>query len=182
MSVKQMLSTYCAMTKDSKVASNSTYVTLSMLSRQKIIDKALLCGIIMFTVARRNLHLDANAASEKQPRQTHRPTATGDPQPAPRRCDPSAVSGQRVLRCPRLGPGEIRDVATGPCGQAADFPSGQGVWFLEAVVLPSRIPFRAKWLVGIASGEARSKKRSQAHSGSNAVCGRAAQRGAVAEL
>lgn len=84
-------------------------------------------------------------------------TATGDPEPAPRRCDPSAVSGQRVLRCPRLGPGEIRDAAPGPCGQADDFPSGQGVWFLAAVVLPSRIQFRTKWLVWIASWEARSR-------------------------
>ena len=98
----------------------------------------------MFTVpAGLNPDPDANVASEKQRRQAESPAATGNLEPAPARCDPSAVSGQRVLRYPRLGPGEIRDVATGPCGQAADFPSGQGVWFLAAVVLPSRIQFRA---------------------------------------
>jgi len=183
MYVKQMLSTYSVADEDSKVATSSNDASLSILSRQETIDKTLMCGIIMLTViARLNLDPDTNAASEKQPGQTHSPTATGDPEPAPTRCDPSAVSGQRVLRCRRLGPGEIRDAATSPCGQAADFPSGQGFWFLAAVVLPSRIPFRTKWLVWIASWEARSAKRAQAYTGGDAVRGRAAQRRAIAEF
>jgi hypothetical protein len=51
-----------------------------------------------------------------------------------------------------------------------------------AIVLPSRIHFRAKRLVRIASGEAWSEKRSQAHPGSDEIRSRAADCAAVAEF
>ena len=155
----------------------------SISSVQKLLDSSPFCIIIVFTTLYAlKGDQDDRVASEKQPRQAPSLTAAWHLQPAPTRCDPSAVSGGRVLRCQRLGPGEIRDAATGPCGQAADFPSGQGVWFLPAIVLPSRIQFRAKRLVRIVSWEAGPEKRSQAHAESNAVRDRAAQCGTLPEL
>lgn len=136
----------------------------------------------MFTAFRRlKRDEEESAASEKQ-RQAENLTAIRNLQLAPARCDPSTVPGQRVLRCRRLGPGEIRDAAPGPCRQAVGFPNGQRIWFLAAIVLPSRIHFRAKRLVRIASGEAWSEKRSQAHPGSDEIRSRAADCAAVAEF
>lgn len=148
---------------------------------QKAIDNLPLSVIIIFTRFR-GLKPEASqsAASEKQTRQARDLTATGNLQPPRARCAPSAVSGQRVLRCPRLGPSEIRDAATGPCGQEVGFTNGPGVWFLPAVVLPSRIQFRAKWSVRIATWEAWPEKWPQTHSGSDEIRSRAAERGPIA--
>ena len=83
-------------------------------------------------------------------------------------------------------PGDLlqvkRDATTGPCGQAGDFPNGQGVWFLPPIVLPSGIYLRARGVVRITSPEAWSEKRSQAHCGSDEIRGRAANRGAITEF
>jgi hypothetical protein len=157
------------------------YRMIASSFRQKAIDKLPVFVIIIFTWFR-GLKSEAaqSAASEKQTRQARDLTATRNLQSPPARCNPSAVSGQRVLRCPRLGPSEIRDAATGPCGQEVGFTNGQGVWFLAAVVLPSRIQFRAKWPVRIAAWEAWPEKWPQTHSGSDEIRSRAADRGSVA--
>ena len=183
MTVKQMLSED-AVVNDYRNSDKCAYISIfSRFSQQKTLDKIFEGVIIIFTVFQElKRDEDESAASEKQPRQAENPTAMRNLQLASARCDPSIVSGQRVLRCPRLGPGEVRDAATGPCGQAAGFPNGQGIWFLTAIVLPSRIHFRAKRLVRIASREAWSEKRSQAHSGSDEIRSRAASRAAVAEF
>lgn len=183
MTVKQMLSEVAAV-DDYGNSDKCVYILIfSRFSQQKTLDKIFVFVIIIFTVSQRlKRDEDESAASEKQPRQAENPTAMRNLQPASARRDPSIVSGQRVLRCPRLGPGEVRDAATGPCGQAAGFPNGQGIWFLTANVLPSRIHFRAKRLVRIASREAWSEKRSQAHSGSDEIRSRTAGRAAVAEF
>jgi hypothetical protein len=157
------------------------YSVLASILRQKAIDNRAVVVIIIFTRFRRpKPEASESAASEKQTRQAKNLTATRNLQSPPARCNPSAISGQRVLRCPRLGPSEIRDAATGPCGQEVDFTNGQGVWFLAAVVLPSRIQFRAKWPVRIATGEAWPEKWPQTHSGSDEIRSRAADRGLVA--
>jgi hypothetical protein len=173
-----------AVANDHRNYNKSAYLSiLSRYSQQKTLDKIFEVVIIIFTVCQKlKRDEDESATSEKQPRQAENPTAMRNLQPASARCDPSIVSEQRVLRCPRLGPGEVRDAATGPCGQAAGFPNGQGIWFLTAIVLPSRIHFRAKRLVRIASREAWSEKRSQAHSGSNEIRSPTAGRAAVAEF
>jgi len=183
MTVKQILPEV-AVANDHRNYNKSAYLSiLSRYSQQKTLDKIFEVVIIIFTVCQKlKRDEDESATSEKQPRQAENPTAMRNLQPASARCDPSIVSEQRVLRCPRLGPGEVRDAATGPCGQAAGFPNGQGIWFLTAIVLPSRIHFRAKRLVRIASREAWSEKRSQAHSGSNEIRSPTAGRAAVAEF
>jgi len=182
MTVKQMLSEATAV-NDYGNSTKCEYMPIfSSVSRRKTLDKTPVCVIIMFTAFRQlKRGEEESAASEKQ-RQAENLTAIRNLQPTPARCDPSTVSGQRVLRCPRLGPGEVRDAATGPCGQAVRLTNGQGVWFLTAVVLPSRIHFRAKRLVRIASREAWSEKRPQAHSGSDEIRSRAAGCAAVTEF
>jgi len=149
--------------------------------RQKAVDNMPVFVIIIFTWFR-GLKSEAaqSATSEKQTGQARDLTATRNLQSTPARCEPPAVSGQRVLRCPRLGPSEIRDAATGPCGQEVGFRNGKRVWFLAAVVLPSRIQLRAKWPVRIAAWEARPEKWPQTHSGSDEIRSRAADRGPVA--
>ncbi len=183
MNVKQMLSMAVRENASGMGIIVIIYRTIARICRQKAIDNRVVLVIIIFTRFRGpKPEASESAASEKQTRQARDLTATRNLQPSPARCEPSAVSGQRVLRCPRLGPSEIRDAAAGPCGQAVSFTNGQGVWFLAAVVLPSRIQFRAKWPVRIATWEARAQKRSQAYSGSDGIRSRAADRGPVAEF
>src|SRR4029077_4553441 len=123
-----------------------------------------------------------NVAGEKQLRQAEGVRATRNSQAPSAGGTPYAIPEQRILRSQRPAAGEIRDAATGPCGQAGGFPNGQGVWFLPPVVLPSGIRFRARWFLRITSPEAWSEKRSQAHSGSDEVRGRTANPGANTEF
>src|SRR4029077_11817508 len=123
MTVKQMLSEVAAV-NDYGNSDKCAYVSIfSRCSPQKTLDKIFEYVIIKFTIFQGlKRDEDESAASEKQPRQAESPTAMRNLQPASARRDPSIVSGQRVFRSPRLGPGEVRDAATGPCGQAAGFP------------------------------------------------------------
>ena len=154
----------------------------SITFRQKGLDKSCVFAVIIFTAATQPDRENENAAGDKQLRQADSVTATRNTQPPPARCASSSVPGQRLLRSQRLAAGEIRDVTAGSCGQAGGFTNGQGVWFLPPVVLPSGIYLRAKRFVRIASPEAGPEKRSQAHCGSDGVCGRAANRGAISEF
>lgn len=158
------------------------YWIISNTSRQKSLDKLSATVVIIFTVVRQPNRDNKNVAGENQPRQAKHVTATRNPQPPPARCASSFVPEQRFLRSQRRGAGEIRNATTGPSGQAGGFSNGQGVRFLPPVVLPSRIGLRAKRLARITSPEARSEKRSQAHSGSDEVRGRATKRGAITEF
>jgi hypothetical protein len=182
MIVKLMLSGVLAANYTEMGARNDIYATLSITFRKKRLDNTPLCVVIIFTAGTQPNRENENVAGEKQLRQAEGVTATRNTQPPPAGCAPSFVPEQRVLRSQRLAACEIRDVTTGPCGQAGGFPNGQGVWFLPPVVLPSGICFRARWFVGITSPEAWSEKRSQAHSGSDEVRGRTASPGAIPEF
>ena len=176
MTVKVMLSGVLAANHIGLVALDRICVLLSITFQQKRLDKILAYVVIIFTATTQLNRENENAAGEKQLRQAEDLTATRNTQPPPAGGAPSSVPGQRILRYQRLAAGEIRDATTGPCGQVGGFPNGQGVWFLPTVVLPSGICFRARWFARITSPEAWSEKRSQAHSGSDEVCGRAANR------
>ena len=182
MNVKLMSSRVLATNCRGLVAFLRLFKLLSISFRQKRLDKILGSVVIIFTAARQPNRENQNAAGEKPFRQAPSVTAKRNTQPPPAGCAPSAVPEQRILRSQRLGAGEIRDATTGPCGQAGGFSNGQGVWFLPPVVLPSGIYLRARWFVRIASPEAWSEKRSQAHSGSDEVRGRATNRGAITEF
>src|SRR6266404_3978602 len=156
---------------------------LSVTFRSKRLDKIPPeFVVIIFTAVTQPNRENENAAGEKQLRQAEGVTATRNTQSAPARCAPSSVPGQRLFRSQRLAAGEIRDATTGPGGQAGGFPNGQGVWFLPPIVLPSGIYLRARRFVRITSPEAWSEKRSQAHSGSDGVRGRAENPGAITEF
>ena len=182
MNVKAMLSEVSATNCTVLVVYRHVYLYSSSTFRQKSLDKISVSVVIIFTAVKQPNRDNEYGAGENQPRQAQGVTATRDAQPPPARCASSSVPGQRLLRSQRLGAGEIRDATTGPSGQAYGFPNGQGVWFLPPVVLPSRICFRAGRSVWITSPEAWSKERSQAHSKSDGVRGRAANRGAITEF
>ena len=182
MNVKLMLSRVLTANCSGLVASLRIFTLLSITFRQKRLDKILGSVVIILTAARQPNRENQNAAGEKQFRQAAGVTAKRNTQPPPAGCTASSVPEQRILRSQRLAAGEIRDATTGPCGQAGGFSNGQGVRFLPPVVLPSRIGLRAKRLARITSPEARSEKRSQAHSGSDEVRGRATKRGAITEF
>jgi hypothetical protein len=182
MSVKLMLSGVLAESCTELIAVFGICWLLSNTLQQKRLDKIPVCVVIIFTCVTQPDRENENAAGEEQFRQAEGVTATRNTQPPPAGGAPSSIPEQRIFRSQRLAAGEIRDATTGPGGQAGDFPNGQGVWFLPPVVLPSGICFRARWLVWITSPEARSEKRSQAHSGSDEVRGRAANPGAITEF
>jgi hypothetical protein len=154
----------------------------SITFQKKRLDKTPGYVVITFTVVMQPNRENENAAGEKQLRQAEGVTATRNTQPPPAGCAPSSVPGQRILRSQRLATGEIRDATTGPRGQAGGFPNGPGVWFLPPVILPSGICLRARWFARIISPEAWSEKRTQAHSGSDEVRGRATSPGAITEF
>jgi len=161
------------------VAFYRLYALFSITFRKKRLDKSPAYVVIIFTAATQPNQENEHAAGEKQLRQAEGVTATRNTQPPPAGCAPSFVPGQRILRSQRRATGEIRDATTGPCGQVGGFPNGPGVWFLPPVILPSGICLRARWFARITSPEAWSEKRSQAHSGSDEVRGRAASPGAI---
>jgi hypothetical protein len=182
MNVKLMLSGVLAVSCIGLIAFCGICWLLSITLQQERLDKIPSLVGITFTAITQPDRENENAAGEKQFRQAEGVTATRNTQPPPAGGAPSSIPEQRILRSQRLAAGEIRDATTGPCGQAGDFPNGQGVWFLPPVVLPSGICLRARWLVWITSPEAWSEKRSQAHSGSDEVRGRAANPGAITEF
>ncbi len=182
MTVKLIMSGVLAVNRTGLVAFHSVCVLLSITFRQKRLDKIPAYVVIIFTAAKQPSRENENATGEKQLRQAQGVRATRNTEPPPAGGAPSFVPEQRILRSQRLAAGEIRDATTGPCGQAGGFPNGQRVWFLPPVVLPSGICLRARWLVRITSPQAWSEKRSQAHSGSDEVRGRAANPGAITEF
>lgn len=182
MNVKRMLSDVLVANAGELLVNRELFPILAIIFQQKRLDKVSANVVIIFTEIRPPNRDDKNATGENRPRQAEDVTATRNPQPSPARCASSFVPEQRLLRSQRRGAGEIRDAATGASGQAGGFPNGQGVRFLPPIVLPSRICFRAGRSAWITSPEARSKKRSQAHSGSDGVRGQAADRGAITEF
>ena len=108
--------------------------------------------------------------------------ARGCPEPAPARCDASAVSSQRILRCAGSGPGQVRDATRGPGGKPAGESVGSRLRFLAAVVLSGPSGFHTGGALWIGPPQARTARRPQAEAGSDGVCGRGSGRRAVIEL
>jgi len=80
-----------------------------------------------------------------------------------------SVPGQRLLRSQRLAAGEIRDATTVQVDKRAVSERPRSL-VSPAIVLPSGITFEQA-VCPDTSPEAWSEKRSQAHSGSDGVCG-----------
>src|SRR5260370_19535094 len=85
------------------------------------------------------------------------------PEPAPGAGDRSGVPGQRVLRRPRRGPGQIRDGAAGQGGRRPGHRGRRGVRVLPARLLPGGLRPGTLRAGRPGPGPARAARAAQAH-------------------
>jgi hypothetical protein len=128
------------------------------LLRKKVLDNALVWGIIIFTYAvARNRVTDAGERS-----QTRSLAGTRNFKPTARRSDRSIVCHRRLLRSQRSGPSQVRDAAPraerGPLGDRCR----DGFWLLATLVLSSSFSLRAGWACWIGSAQTRPQAGPQA--------------------
>src|SRR5215472_9211847 len=110
--------------------------------------------------------------------------------PAPTPCtQPAAELGQRprlhlwtaLLRCPRPGPGQVRDAAQRPPERPLGDRRGRQLRFLAAQLLPGAGAVRRGWPARLAPSAARTKACSQTLRGGRRPAGTGAEGGLLAQ-
>ncbi len=85
-----------------------------------------------------------------------------DAQPSSRGCDRFTVYRARILRSARLASGEVRNAPPSGDGWRIGDRGGEGLWFVEANLLPGTIGFSQRWINGVAAQKERTSRGSQA--------------------
>src|SRR6516165_3173902 len=104
--------------------------------QKKVVDTRRCGGVMIFTYFRQ-LH----AYQEGQLEQAGSATPTGMFEPPPTAGAGPVVSTKRVLRCPRPGPGQVRDVAPRADRAANCQSSGSRLWIFSPYLLSGRVGF-----------------------------------------
>lgn len=87
----------------------------------------------------------------------------GSAQPASRTRAGPGISGRHVLRSPRPNPGEVRDVALGPCRRGDQSPGSRPFRDVAPHLLSSRCCFFERRTGGVITPTSGAKRSSQAH-------------------
>jgi hypothetical protein len=143
------------------------------------VDKRAILGIIYLTFSQGG-YLGSQGATARQGSFPAPPPCP--PSPAPGHPRPGLHLGQPVLRCPRSGPGEVRDAAPCPPGGTPCQPDGHRLRFLPSLFLPGPGPVRAGWSARPAAPAAGTTAGPQALGGDGGAAGDRARRGCHAEL
>lgn len=133
--------------------------------QKKALDKTWFVDIIIFT------HFGRRYASQEcQLGQARCASATAMLESTPGTGRRSPVSTERLLRCPRLGSGQVRDAASRPDRAKAGQASSRCVRVFSPQLLPGRVGFSEPGAGRVDSRKARAAESAQADDRSARVC------------